>query len=98
MEWFAKGWRWVRFPAESASSGFDLIWKLGISFRGQKRHSDGSVEIRMKERDVRELLQYTGDLSCEIGKVHGIPVILAFLKLRVGIFVGLILQNSGKRI
>lgn len=92
MEWFAKGWRMITFPADSVVSGVDLIWKLGLTFRGQKRHPDGSVEIRMKERDVHEFRRYIGNLSCEIGAVHGLPMVFDFLKLRVGIFVGLILM------
>jgi len=92
MEWFFSGWRHLTFPSESVKDGFDRIWQLGLTFRKQKRYPDGSVEIRMRNRDVRVFEQYADGIGYTVGEEHGLPVVTDFVKFRPGIVVGLILM------
>lgn len=91
MEWFLRGWRSLTFPAESAAEAFDRIWRAGIVFRKQKRNRDGSITVRMTERDAEFFCGIAGEIGYGITPVRGLPVAAAFLKLRPGILVGLIL-------
>ncbi len=91
MEWFLRGWRSLTFPAESAAEAFDRIWRAGIAFRKQKRNRDGSITVRMTERDAEFFCGIAGEIGYGITPVRGLPVAAAFLKLRPGILVGLIL-------
>lgn len=91
MEWFLRGWRSLTFPAESAAEAFDRILRAGIAFRKQKRNRDGSITVRMTERDAEFFCGIAGEIGYGITPVRGLPVAAAFLKLRPGILVGLIL-------
>lgn len=91
MEWFLRGWRSLTFPAESAAEAFDRILRAGIVFRKQKRNRDGSITVRMTERDAEFFCGIAGEIGYGITPVRGLPVAAAFLKLRPGILVGLIL-------
>ncbi len=92
MEWFVSGWRRLTFRGESVRDGFDRIWQLGLTFRDQRRHPDGSVSIRMRDGDFRIFRKYAGTIGYSAEEDHGLPVVLAFLRFRPGILIGLILM------
>ena len=92
MEWFFSGWRSLTISGDCAGEAFNRIWQAGITFRDQRRNPDGSITIRMKERDAELFREIAGGIAYETNRVRGLPVVLAFLKLRPGITVGLILM------
>ena len=92
MEWFFRGWRSLTIPGEHTGEAFNLLWRAGIPFRKQRRNPDGSITVRVQEKDAAYFREISGGIGYSMGNVRGFPVVLDFLKLRPGILIGLILM------
>ena len=92
VRWFLRGWRWVTIPCDSKTAVFDRIWRAGLKFRCQRMHADGSVTVKMRDCDVR-VFETFADSGCTVSEDHGLPVVLAYLRIRPAIALGFLLMT-----
>lgn len=79
---FLVGRRVVTIAQGDLCAAFDLIYKCGLSFRGEKRCPDGSIKITMSERDAMLFARRADarDLAYAVSPPHGMPVLLESIK------------------
>ena len=90
---FLAGHRTVDIPRDEACAAFDMIYRNGLSFTGERRRADGSIRVTMTERDSASFsrLAAARDMHPVLSSPHGLPVVLDYMKHRPVIPIGLIL-------
>ena len=81
---FLRGRRVVTVAKDDACAAFDLIYRNGLGFHGERRTSVGGIRITMTEKDARAFssLADSRDLPYALGEPHGLPVLLDFIRRR----------------
>ena len=85
---FFTGWRRVCVSNESSAEVFDMLYRKGISFDGEKRFSDG-IEFSLSEREYKEVCECLE--CCAVSKVHGLPYVAGFVLARPMVAVGILM-------
>ncbi len=90
---FITGHRIVTVPKDEACAAFDLIYRAGLTFTGERRTKDGGIRITMTERDTRDFMHLSSsrDMHVRFSPPHGLFVVLDYIKHRPMIPVGLVL-------
>ena len=91
---FIRGRRIVTVPKNSICAAFDMIYRNGLPFHGERRTADGSIRITMTERDSRVFrrLADARDLGYSVSPPHGLPVVADYVRHRPMIAVGIVLM------
>ncbi|MGN0988684.1 MAG: sporulation protein YqfD [Eubacteriales bacterium] len=89
---FINGRRTVTIAKGDLCAAFDLIYRSGLRFHGERRTADGAVRITMSERDSRSFARLADarDLPYKMSPPHGLPVVAEYLRRRPMIAVGLV--------
>lgn len=93
---FFTGRRVITIPKECLCAAFDLIYRNGLPFHGERRTRDGDIMIKMTERDALSLsrLAQDRDIPISLSEPHGAPVVINFIKKRPVIAVGAVVMIS----
>ncbi len=90
---FLAGWQILTVSPEERVRVFDLLYKNGISFTDEIRHSDGTIAVCLKGKErllFRQCAEKEG-ISCMLSELHGLPVVLSFLRYRPAFLLGILL-------
>lgn len=91
---FIAGRRTVTVSKDDLCGVFDMIYKNGLRFHGERRTVDGSIRISMSERDYRSFARLAAarDIRFSASEPHGLPVVTEYLRRRPVIAVGIVLM------
>lgn len=90
---FLCGWRYLTVAGEYRGEAMDLLYRENLSFRHSGTTQDGDVRIHMRARAAKRFLalaEKTG-IRCTASDMHGLPVVLAFMRQRPMIPLGCLL-------
>lgn len=82
---FLCGWRTVTVPAEETVRVFDDLYRNTVPFTKEHRLPDGTITIRVRGSVGKYLGKYD---ACTVSEPHGLPVVLAFLRFRPALVLG----------
>ncbi len=84
---FLCGWRTVTVPPEDTVRVFDDLYRNTVPFTKEHRLPDGTITIRVRGSVWKYLKKYD---ACTVSEPHGLPVVLAFLRLRPALVLGVL--------
>lgn len=91
---FLCGWYYIEISRECGSKAMDILYREGISFRHHEVTEYGIRIIIRKKSAVRFMKLASESCVCyKASVVHGIPVVLDFIKHRPVIPIGLVLAG-----
>jgi similar to stage IV sporulation protein len=90
---FLCGWRTLSVPPEERTRTFDLMYRAGIPFTEEHPMPDGTITVRLRGKNGPGFRAYADREGSRYisGKEQGLPVIIAFLRHRPAIPLGLLL-------
>ncbi len=84
---FLCGWRTAVIPPEERVRIFDDLYRNTVPFTKEHRLPDGTISIRVRGAVWKYLKKYD---TCTISEPHGLPVVLAFLRFRPALVLGIL--------
>ena len=90
---FICGWRLLTVLPEERSRTFDLLYRNGISFSGERREPGGLITVRLREKNAQRFCRDADEcgIAYRIGPLCGLPVTAAFLLHRPALPLGVLL-------
>lgn len=90
---FLCGWRTLSVPPEERTRTFDMMYRAGIPFTEEHPMPDGTITVRLRGKNGARFRAYADreEIRYILGKEQGLPVIIAFLRHRPAIPLGILL-------
>lgn len=90
---FVSGWQTLTILPEERARTFNLLYQNDISFTDETRTSDGTITIRLRGKN-RFRFRHFAEKDClpyTLSDLHGLPVVLSFLRYRPAFLLGALL-------